>query len=61
MRYQFVRVPVAYENQTSRTQHLEAKVHELAKDGWRLVQVLVDLPAAVPSEYVIIAEHPSED
>jgi hypothetical protein len=56
MQYQFFRVAVIHDSNEKPTKLLEQKVHEIAADGWRLVQVLVEVPAAVPSEYVIIAE-----
>jgi hypothetical protein len=56
MKYQFFRVAVIHKPRDSPTRLLEQKIHEIAADGWRLVQVLVEVPAAVPYEYVIIAE-----
>lgn len=34
-------------------------VHERARSGWRLVQVLVEQPAAVAGEYVLVFERPA--
>lgn len=34
-------------------------VHERSRQGWRLVQVLVEQPAAIASEYVLIFERPA--
>lgn len=34
---------------------------ERAAQGWRLVQVLVEVPAAVPAEVVLILERPAAD
>lgn len=44
------KAPQAYQDRT----------RELAADGWRLVQVLVELPAAVPSEFVLILEREAD-
>jgi len=38
----------------------QSVVHELARQGWRLVQVLVEQPAAMVSEYVLIFERPTD-
>ncbi|HAJ38774.1 MAG TPA: DUF4177 domain-containing protein [Chloroflexi bacterium] len=35
-------------------------IQEQARRGWRLVQVFVPVPAAVPSEYVLIFERPAQ-
>ena len=60
MQYKFVRVPVVHQPGGPATALLEQKVHELAREGWRLVQVLVEIPAAVPTEYVVIVEREGE-
>ncbi len=60
MKYQFVRVAVVHDPKEKPSKLLEQKVHEMAAQGWRLVQVLVEVPAAVPNEYVIIAERSDE-
>jgi hypothetical protein len=31
-------------------------IHEHAVQGWRLVQILIENPAVIPGEYVIIFE-----
>lgn len=36
----------------------QSAVVRFAEDGWRLVQILVEVPAAVPSEYVLVLERP---
>jgi len=35
-------------------------INEHAKQGWRFVQLLIECPAAVPTEYVLVFEQPSE-
>jgi hypothetical protein len=60
MKYQFFRVAVVHSTKDYATKLLEQKVHEIAAEGWRIVQVLVEIPASIPSEYVIIAERASE-
>ncbi|AKG19993.1 DUF4177 domain-containing protein [Calothrix sp. 336/3] len=56
--YKFVRVPLNYDQKSTLTSHLEISVNEHAQEGWRLVQILVENPAAVPFEYVVIFERP---
>jgi Domain of unknown function (DUF4177) len=34
----------------------QSVIEEHAAQGWRLVQIFIDNPAAIPSEYVIILE-----
>lgn len=34
-------------------------VAQRALEGWRLVQILVEIPAAVPSSYVLVLERPA--
>ena len=35
-------------------------IQEQAAQGWRLVQVFVAVPAAIPAEYVLIFERPAQ-
>ncbi len=35
-------------------------INEHAKQGWRFVQLLIECPAAVPTEYVLVFEQPTE-
>jgi hypothetical protein len=56
--YKFVRVPVKYLRDGMDPQTYQTAVEEHARDGWRLVQVLVENPAAIPTEYVLILERP---
>ena len=60
MKYQFFRVPVVHNPKEKPSKLVEQKVQELAAEGWRLVQVLVEMPAMVPNEYVIIAERSAD-
>ncbi|MER3482228.1 MAG: DUF4177 domain-containing protein [Meiothermus sp.] len=55
--YKFVRVPVKFtrSNVLDPATYTEA-VTEHAAQGWRLVQILVENPAASVSEYVLIFE-----
>jgi Domain of unknown function (DUF4177) len=38
-----------------------AVVADRARQGWRLVQVLVEVPATMPSEVVLVLERPAGD
>jgi hypothetical protein len=60
MKYEFVRVAVAHGSKSKPTDLVEQRIHELASKGWRLVQILVEIPASVPVEYVIVVERNSE-
>ena len=37
----------------------QRQVASRAAEGWRLVQILVELPAAVPGAYVLVLERPT--
>lgn len=52
--YKFERVRV---KSTSGT--YKETIHARAIEGWRLVQVLIEQPAAMASEYVLILERPT--
>lgn len=56
--YAFVTVPVNYGSKASPSQSgsYQAVIVDHARQGWRLVQVLVENPAAVPTEYTLIFE-----
>ena len=56
--YTFARVPVTYQGGRPSPEDYRATVVEHANAGWRLVQVLVLNPAAVPAEYELIFERP---
>lgn len=60
LKYHFARVPVVRGSTRSPTELVEQKVHEFAAEGWRLVQVLVEVPATMPEEYLLILERSSE-
>ena len=34
----------------------EPLIHSRAQEGWRLVQIFIENPASIPSEYVLIFE-----
>jgi hypothetical protein len=36
-------------------------INEHAKQGWRFAQLLIECPAAVPIEYVLVFEQPTEE
>ena len=57
--YEFVRCPIQFaRGHGVQTQSYRSVIEEYARKGWRLVQVLVQVPAAVPSEYELIFERP---
>ena len=53
--YKFERVDVLRNPQA-----YQEKIAEHAGEGWRLTQVFVETPAAMPSEYVLILERPTD-
>jgi hypothetical protein len=57
--YAFVQVTLTFirSNKIDRSSY-QSVIEENAKNGWRLVQVLVETPAAMPSEYTLIFERP---
>ncbi|WP_425147688.1 DUF4177 domain-containing protein [Deinococcus sp.] len=56
--YRFVRVPVMYKSVQIDAGGYQEAVRQHAERGWRLVQVLVENPAAIPTEHVLIFERP---
>ncbi|ULH16189.1 DUF4177 domain-containing protein [Deinococcus sp. KNUC1210] len=56
--YQFVRVPVTYSGGQLRAASYQEATLQHAREGWRLVQILIETPAAVAAEHVLIFERP---
>ena len=57
--YAFVRCPIRFEKGSAvETDGYRRVIEDQARRGWRLVQVLIQVPAAVPSEYELIFERP---
>ena len=56
--YNFVQVTLTYKGTKIDRSGYHSAIHEKAKNGWRLVQVLVEIPAAAPFEYTLIFERP---
>lgn len=56
MKYRFERVPATHTPNAHPGDLIEPRIHSLAAEGWRLVQVLVENPASVPSDYLLILE-----
>lgn len=54
--YEFVRHDVVWKGASVDPRSYQAVVHQRAKEGWRLVQILVENPAASVSHYVLIFE-----
>ena len=59
--YVFVRVPVTYRGGQIEAASYQAAIRQQAEEGWRLVQVMVENPAAVPTEYILIFERPRQN
>ena len=57
--YNFVRCVI---HQTPKlgveTEDYRRVINEHAAQGWRLVQILIQVPAAIPKEYELIFERP---
>ncbi|GGQ94241.1 DUF4177 domain-containing protein [Deinococcus ruber] len=56
--YQFVRVPITYRSGQIESASYQEVTAQHAREGWRLVQILIENPAAVAAEYVLIFERP---
>lgn len=56
--YTFVSVPVTYQRGKVALEPYRGVVTEYAAAGWRLLQVFVPVPAAMPTEYELIFERP---
>ena len=57
--YQFLRHRVGRRGVTIDDSY-QGVIAEQARAGWRLVQVLVEEPAAVVTEYVLVFERPAD-
>lgn len=55
--YAFIRTPIKFgkAGKIDPSSH-QSVIEEHASQGWRLVQILIENPAAIPGEYVIIFE-----
>jgi hypothetical protein len=58
---QFVRVKVSFAGSKVDTSCYERPILEHTSNGWELVQIFVENPAAVPLEYVLIFRRPRAD
>ncbi len=54
--YCFVDSPVEWEKGRTKAETYQLVVNEYAAKGWRLVQIFVPVPAAVPTKYELIFE-----
>jgi len=54
--YKFVRVSAKNKKGLVDITHCEAEIATQAKQGWRLVQILVENPPIIPDEYMIVLE-----
>ncbi len=53
-RYHFIRVAVKYSGVSVDASSYQDAIHAQAAEGWDLVQIFVENPAAAASEYVLI-------
>ena len=61
--YKFITLPVQIgAKQSKHPNHpsYQDVINEHARQGWRFVQLLIECPAAVPTEYVLVFEQPLE-
>ncbi len=56
--YKFVQCRCLFQGGTASVDPIRQEVERHAREGWRLVQVLVLVPAAVPDNYELIFERP---
>lgn len=52
--YRFLRSPVVYRNGRIDPAAYEQAIHDQAAEGWELVQIFVEQPAATAGEYALI-------
>ncbi|MGN6153272.1 MAG: DUF4177 domain-containing protein [Lysobacteraceae bacterium] len=57
--YRFLRSPVTHRAGRIDPTGYEQLVHDQAADGWELVQIFVEQPAATAGEYVLIFRRPA--
>lgn len=57
--YTFVTVPVTIGGTRAKQPTFQEVIHEHARQGWRFVQLVVENPASIPTEYVLIFERPA--
>jgi hypothetical protein len=57
--YKFAECAARFERGAASVAPVREVVERHARDGWRLVQVLVTNPAAVPTRYEVIFERPA--
>ena len=58
--YTFVNCALRFErNEKIEAASYQSEVRRHAAQGWRLVQILVELPAAVPASYILVLERPA--
>lgn len=56
--YMFVTAPALIGVQRQQPPYQDV-INKYASEGWRFVQLVVDNPAAIPAEYVLIFERPA--
>lgn len=56
--YKFAKASIAFSRGIIQLTACERVVAEHAAQGWRLVQILVAVPASMPTEYDLIFERP---
>jgi hypothetical protein len=58
--YEFHRITVAYKSGNIDPALYEQAICERAAEGWELVQIFVENPAAIAGEYVLIFKRPAD-
>lgn len=58
--YLFITCPVEYRRGEPDAAAYRRIIEDQARQGWRLVQVFVPIPAAQPSQYELIFERPKD-
>ncbi len=56
--YAFISCPVEFRRGEPSPEAYRRIIEDQARQGWRLVQIFVPIPAAVPSTYELIFERP---
>lgn len=62
--YKFITLPVRIGAELSKhPDHpsYQDVIHEQAGKGWRFVQLLIECPASIPTEYILVFEKPTEE
>lgn len=61
--HKFITLPVQFGQKLSKhpnRPNYQDVIIEHTKQGWRFIRLLIECPAAVPSEYILVFEQPTE-